>query len=338
MIKQPISQSSHDMTIKCGAFELPESPLLSEATRRALVAAEEELLTANALTKANPSKEEQREAFYQRQQYQRMRERYNVTIEGGRLGGVYEETFIPTDGILPHNEPRILINLHGGSFQSGSRTNSHMESVPVAALGSIKVISVDYRMAPEYQFPAATDDVVAVYQSLLNDYRPENIGIYGASSGAQLTAQTLVRLQENNLALPGAVGLIAEGATRMTGDSVSIGGALLKASHGMDLAAALESMHYFQAADLNSPQVTPALSDTFMAKFPPTLLASSTRDFMLSSVVATHAQLIGLGVTANLHIWEGLGHNFHYQPELPESEELHQVTVRFFDQYLGCCT
>ena len=345
------------MITQVPGFELPESALLSAETRIVLktyrdylTALTEEATKADALTAtANidtatvdssavdkaETRQDQQENFYRGQYYKSLRKRYGVEIETGQKGGVCTETFIPAEGITPNNQHRVLINLHGGNFDSGSRTSSHMESIPVSALGKIKVISVDYRMAPEHHFPAATDDVVAVYKALLQDYDADNIGIYGASSGAHLTAQTLVRLQEEGITLPGAVGMISEGATRMTGDSVSIGGALLKATFDMDLVQALETIEYLKEADLNSPQVTPAESDTCLSQFPPSLLMSSPRDFMLSSVVATHSALIRLGVEADLHIWEGLDHIFHYNPDLPETRELHQVTVRFFDKHLG---
>ncbi|ARN73810.1 alpha/beta hydrolase [Oceanicoccus sagamiensis] len=72
-----------------------------------------------------------------------------------------------------------------------------------------------------------------------------------------------------------------------------------------------------------------------MSAFPPSLLISSTRDYLLSSVVATHRQLTRLGVEADLHIWEGLDHVFHYNPALPDARELHQLIVQFFARQLG---
>ena len=316
------------MTLKIPAFDLPESALISAATRAALKQQRDDLAASNTDSQQDPIA-----AFYQGRLYKRLRNRYEVTVETGLINQVPVEIFNPKAGIATQNQGRVLINLHGGGFEAGSRTSSHMESIPVAALGKIQVISVDYRMAPEYRFPAATEDVVAVYQALLQDYPAQNIGIYGASSGAHLAAQTLVWLQQNKLPRPAAVGLIAEGATPMAGDSVAFIGALLK--EHWDLHTALQSMQYLEDADLQSPQVTPALSDTLMSKFPPSLLLSSTRDFMMSSVVATHAQLVRLGVPADLHIWEGLDHTFHYNPDLPESEALHQVLIQFFSKHLG---
>ncbi len=62
----------------------------------------------------------------------------------------------------------MLINLHGGGFNSDS--GSLIEGIPIANLAKIKVVSVYYRLAPENPFPAAVDDVVAVYKELLKTY------------------------------------------------------------------------------------------------------------------------------------------------------------------------
>jgi monoterpene epsilon-lactone hydrolase len=52
-------------------------------------------------------------------------------------------------------------------------------------------------------------------------------------------------------------------------------------------------------------------------------------------VVQTHSELVRLGVEAELHVWEGLGHAFFFNPELPQSREMYDVTVKFFDKHLG---
>ena len=72
-----------------------------------------------------------------------------------------------------------------------------------------------------------------------------------------------------------------------------------------------------------------------MAKFPPTLLLNGgVRDFSLSMVIVTHAQLVRLGVEADLHLWEAMGHVFNANPNLPESRESYNVIVSFFDKHL----
>lgn len=330
------------MTVQCPAFELPDSALMSEQSQAILqshrkrikiLMAEAQQNASSASPVADP-REAERTQCYQSPAYQYVTDRYPVTIETDDIAGVPVEIFTPAAGIAEENRQCVLINFHGGGFVSGSRTMSRIESIPVAALGKIKVVSVDYRMAPEHRFPAATDDAFAVYCALLKDYAPNNIGIFGSSAGAHIAAQLMVRLQEEGIDLPGAIAMIASGAFRKQGDSMAIGGAIVKGTHGADLGASKDE--YFIGADRTTPQVTPGLSDRFMAAFPPSLLASSTRDFALSAVVATQRRLVSLGVEADLQLWEGLDHFFHCNsPDLPESEELHKLTVAFFNKKLS---
>src|ERR1700739_511549 len=117
-----------------------------------------------------------------------------------------------TDIITPPNLPeqnrkRVLINLHGGGFNSDS--GSLIEGIPIAVLAQTKVVSVYYRLAPENPFPAAVDDVVAVYKELLKEDKPGSIGIFGTSAGAILTAEVAVKLKQSGIPLPGALGLFS---------------------------------------------------------------------------------------------------------------------------------
>jgi len=258
------------------------------------------------------------------------RRRYSVEIEPATIGGVYTEVITPAEGISARNRNRVLINLHGGGFEIGGRYGGQVESIPVAALGQLKVLSVDYRMAPENVFPAATQDVVAVYRELLQRHDAKSIGIYGCSAGAVLTAEVVAQLLNDGMALPGAVGLFCgAGSYWNEGDSghyaAAIGGHPLGTSHDHP---------YFRNADPADPLVFPSRSPQALSRFPPTLLISSTRDQALSSVVHMHSRFRALDVEAELHVWEGLGHAFFYDPNLPQSREVHDVTAKFFDRYL----
>jgi acetyl esterase/lipase len=84
---------------------------------------------------------------------------------------------------------------------------------------------------------------------------------------------------------------------------------------------------YFSDADTNDPLVTPILSSEVLSKFPPTLIITGTRAMEMSTAVHTHAQLVKLGVDADLHVWEGMFHGFFYNPDVPESREAHAVIV-----------
>lgn len=343
--------SNKTESIQVPAFELPasyylqaQSPQAQAQYRDYLDAAAEAINNDASIQSASLSPEalrqHQAELFYQSPLYRDLLERYPCRQQGQTIAGVYCEIFTPQHDLTEAAQKRVLINLHGGAFESGSRTNSHLESIPVASLGGIKVISIDYRMAPEHVFPAASDDVIAVYKALLNTYSPANIGLYGGSAGGRLSAQVIARLQQDALPLPAAVAMIA-GATQtlpFAGDSSAIGCAIFLGDMNFDLAPGLNSQAYFKGADRNDPLVVPAVSDAVISRFPPSLLISSSRDFSLSPVLASHRQLVRLGVETELHIWDGLNHVFHYNPLLPETRELHELTLSFFNKHLGQST
>ena len=122
---------------------------------------------------------------------QPMLKRYAVEITEERIGGIIADVVVPANGVSEENRDRVLINVHGGGFTTGALSASLVESVPLAALMRIKVISIDYRMGPEASFPAGSEDVETVYRELLKTYAPSKMVLYGCSAGGLLTAQAL---------------------------------------------------------------------------------------------------------------------------------------------------
>jgi acetyl esterase/lipase len=256
-------------------------------------------------------------------------------------------------GIPVRNRSRVLINLHGGGFTVGAGLGGLAESIPVSGTGKFKVISVDYREAPEYHFPAASEDVVSVYAELLKQYRPENIGIYGCSAGGALSAMVLAWLQKKNLPTPGAIGIFSAGAfgsfsgppgnpNTWGGDSRFTGPPLVGEAprhfSGAQPGTVSDAMNYIGGTDPNDPLVSPGLSPTVLARFPPTLLITGTRAYDTSAAVETQRELTKAGVEADLHLWDGLGHSFLFYVDLPESKEAYAVITQFFDTHLGIST
>ncbi len=109
-----------------------------------------------------------------------------------KIAGVPVRIVTP-DGMPEANRDKVLLNLHGGGFNSDS--GSYTESIPIASYTKIKVVAVLYRLAPEHPVPAAVDDSVAVYKELLKTYKPDHIVIYGTSAGAILTAEVAVEAE-----------------------------------------------------------------------------------------------------------------------------------------------
>ena len=266
----------------------------------------------------------------------RAKQLYPVHIEEKVIGGVRTQVVTPAAGIARANRDRVLINLHGGGFIWGEGNGARVESIPIAGLGRIEVISVAYRMAPEFRFPAASEDVAAVYRELLRRYPPKNIGIYGCSAGGILTAETVAWLDKEKLPLPGAIGTFCGSLAVFGGDSSHVAPLLVGERPFADAdSGSLRGDLYLSEASPSDPLVLPVNSPALLKRFPPTLLIAGSRDFMASSLYAAQAALTDAGVEAELHVWDGLWHAFFFNPDLPESRQVYGVVVRFFDRHLG---
>jgi acetyl esterase/lipase len=205
-------------------------------------------------------------------------------------------------------------------------------------------------MAPQYKFPAASEDVASVYKALLKQYRPGNIGIFGCSSGGLLSAEAVAWFQTHHIPRPGAIGIFGGGASvPVRGDSNYLNTPIMGPAFGPqglpvwpeDVSGFLKIVPYYDLpnVDLNDPLISPAFHPSVLAKFPPSLLMTGTRDVNLSLVVYTHAQLVKAGADADLHVWEGAQHCSYgsamTDANVPETREALDVIVKFFDQHLG---
>jgi len=267
----------------------------------------------------------------------RNHELFAVDRKDQRVGGVHVYDYTPKSGVSAKNKDRVLINLHGGGFMGCWPGCAELESIPVSALGQIEVVSVDYREGPDYKFPAASEDVASVYQQLLKDHKPENIGIYGCSAGGMQTAMSIAWFQKHSLPLPGAIGILcASAGVIFGGDALYTVMPLGEARLAPPITpGARPPLSYFADTDPKDPLVSPISSPEILSKFPPTLIITGTRGFELSSALYTHEQLVKMGVEAELHVWEGLFHGFFYNADVPESKDALNVMIKFFDRHLG---
>lgn len=322
-----------DGSVTSPALTIPYSNLASPEARAFFPA----MIAAGSKAPALNAPIAQSRAFYDRMnrdRVRRMQKIYPVTIHAETLGGVHVDVVLPSRGIAAKQQRRVLINLHGGAFLWGAHSGGLVESIPLASLGAIKVVSVDYRQGPEHVFPAASEDVEAVYRALLGHYPATNIGIYGCSAGGILTAESVAWIINKKLPMPGAIGTFCGSLTELGGDSTYIA-PLLNCEPVPRTILKLTDLPYFKGAKATDPLVFPANSPTMLAQFPPTLLITGTRDFTMSSVIQSQRLLSAAGVDAELHVWDGMWHSFFSDPELPESREAYQVMVDFFERKLG---
>ncbi len=324
---------SPDGTVHVPAFDLPPSSLLSPEA----LAAQKARAAMPMMDRMSGVSITDLRAMTERGLAPRvaeMRARYAVDIVEQQMAGVRTRVVTPKAGEA--DASRVLINLHGGAFMMCAEGCAMVESIPIAAVGRYKVVTVDYRQGPENVFPAASQDVASVYQELLKSYRPENIGIYGCSAGGSLTAQSVAWFNDKHIPMPGAVGIFGAGGVRFgAGDSAYMAGYVDASFPPPGPDGSTIPLAYFKGVAMSERLVSPAAYLDIAAKFPPTLLITGTRAMDMSPAIYTNNQLLKAGVNSRLIVGEGMGHCYIYQAALPEARDAYDQIVRFFDANLG---
>jgi acetyl esterase/lipase len=253
------------------------------------------------------------------------RKAHAVSVSDDVIAGVPVRRIAPASGDFDRS--RVLLNIHGGGFATDS--GSLTENIPIAALGGIEVIAVLYRFAPEHPYPAAVDDVLAVYRALLAERGAGDIGVYGTSAGAVIGPQLMMRLKAEQLPPPAVLGVFSgEPDLRGTADSLRLFATPFEAQALIDAKWA-----YVGGADPNDPMLSPMLGD--LAHFPPTLCLASGRDILLSGTVNLSRALADAGVEAELVVYDGLPHAFWSVMLAPESDDAFRRMASFLTRRLG---
>jgi acetyl esterase/lipase len=264
----------------------------------------------------------------------KLREALGVTVQPATMAGV-KVFIVAPKSIAPQNRGRVLMHLHGGVRVFGPGESGTREAILMAGFAGFKVISVDYRMPPDFPFPAALDDAVAVYRTILQTTGAKNVGIFGTSAGGGLTIATLLRAKKEGLPMPGA---IAPGTPTVdltkTGDTLFTNAMVDNFLGTQDGFISATALLYASGRDLKDPLLSPIYGD--VQGFPPTIVTSGTRDLYLSNSVRMHRKLRAAGVEAVLQLWEGQSHA-QYMSDItaPEVKEYHDEIARFFDLHLG---
>jgi epsilon-lactone hydrolase len=253
------------------------------------------------------------------------------TLTNQTMAGVPVHVVVP-DGMPKENDDKVLLNLHGGGFNSDS--GSYTESIPIASYAKMKVVAVLYRLSPEVKFPAAVDDSIAVYKELLKTYEPRYVVIYGTSAGAILTAEVAAKIKQLGLPMPAALGIFSGmGDFARTGDSIAMYALRGLSGHLDPPEPGAHDPYYVGETDPKDPVLSPIYGD--LHGLPPTLFITSGRDLLLSGTVNLHRAYLLAGVDARLVVYDALPHGFWYDPKLPEAIEANHIMADFFVKQLG---
>ncbi len=260
--------------------------------------------------------------------------RFDVTVTPKNLAGV--KCYIVEANNLPdRNRNRLLVHVHGGGYVLGPGLAATREAILLAGFGRFKVISIDYRMPPDFPYPAALDDAMAVWKEAVKMADPKNMAIFGTSTGGGMTLAMVLRAKDERLPLPAAIAPGTPWADLTdTGDSYRtnewVDNILVTWNGWLGDAARL----YAGSHDLKEPYLSPIYGD--FHGFPPAILTTGTRDLFLSNTVRTHRKLRRAGAEADLNVYEGQSHAEYYvNVDAPETKEAMMDIANFLDRHLG---
>lgn len=202
--------------------------------------------------------------------------------------------------------PGVILYLHGGGYNIGSARSERPLNAALASITGHRVLSVDYRLAPEHPFPAALEDAIAVYRWLLNTGRDSRqIIVVGSSAGGGLALATLVALRDAGDPLPaGAIllsaltDLTASGASYTTNVELD----LLDTPEGI----AEARTYYLGDRDPRTPLASPLYAD--LHGLPPLLIQVGSDEILLDDSTQVAERARAAGVNVRLHVGEGMWH------------------------------
>ncbi|MCG6497804.1 alpha/beta hydrolase [Kitasatospora sp. A2-31] len=223
-------------------------------------------------------------------------------------------TVEPRDGgylLTPPNAEgtRTGLYFHGGGYVYGSLRSHGAMVAEIARAARCRMFFVDYRRAPEHPFPAALDDAVAAYRSLLADgTAPEDVVLTGDSAGGGLVLTTLLRLRDEGVPLPAAAACISPW-TDLTGSGETHRTLADQDPMISQHVVALVTASYLAGTAPTTPYVSPLFGE--LTGLPPVLVQVGSREVMLSDAERFVAALRDAGCTGELEVWPGMVHVWH---------------------------
>jgi len=238
----------------------------------------------------------------------------DVTVTGAELGGV-PTAEITVDGIEPRH---VVLYFHGGVYVMGDAALAADLASQVGRRTDAKIISVDYRLAPEHPYPAAVGDALAAYEALLdNGTAPSDIVLAGESAGGALAVATLVNARDHGLPLPVAAFVMSPYA------DLTLAGATMETKREVDPLMSREALQprvtdYTTGQDAALGLISPIFAD--LSGLPPLMIQAGTHEVLLDDAVRLARQAATADVEVTLDITPRVPHVFQaYYPILDEA-------------------
>lgn len=225
---------------------------------------------------------------------------------------------------------KVILYAHGGGFIF-ERVYPHVGVMSrLAKQAKVKIISVNYKLAPENTFPIQIHEIEKVYSHLLqNGYKPHDIFFAGDSAGTNLIVSTALLLRKNNKPLPNGIILISP-----TTDG-TFAYSSFTTNQKSETMLSQQKMRFFYEAYRGKENIKNSLISPIFAELkglPKTQIFVSDNELLFGDAVNFHKKLQDAGVTAELHIGKGLWHAYPFFAKyVPEAQESISHMVRFIN-------
>lgn len=258
---------------------------------------------------------------------------YQPNITTAKLGNVTLLDVKPKDW---KDNGKVLVYVHGGGYTSLDANSTLGFAVPVANSTGLRVISIDYTLAPLSKWNQTTSEVLSVIQALMEEqgYSINDIAVYGDSAGGGLAAGSVLKMRDEGIGIPAAlvlwspwIDVASKGDTYVT---------LKNADPFISANLTLKNMAdaYANPSDQENPYVSPVYGN-FSKGFPPTLIQGGTKEILLSDFVRLYQAIDQAKIPVKLDIYEGMPHDFQLALHgTPESNLAISKTSDFLKEYL----
>jgi len=240
----------------------------------------------------------------------------------------------PGEWIIPR-DPRegVILYLHGGGYVSCSAATHRPITASLARLSRLRVLAADYRLAPEFRFPAAIDDMMKAYQWLIEQGHPASkIALVGDSAGGGAVLALMIQARDRGISLP-ACGVCFSAWT-----DLAVTGESIRTNDRRDAMFRTENIAAFARAYLGDkssrdPHGSPLYAD--LRGLPPVLLQVGSTELLLDDSRRAHEKIQNAGGISKLEVYDGLFHGWQMTDNIvPEARASLFSTAEFVREYL----
>jgi len=237
---------------------------------------------------------------------------------------------------VPTGNEQVILYFHGGGLYSGSCDTYRALAASISAASAVRVLVVEYRLAPEHKYPSANEDAIIAYNWLIESgISPKNIVIGGDSAGGGLTLMTLLSLRDTGYQLPAAAFMLSPWADLINFDGESyISRAELDPICSLN-GCKLSADYYIGNSDSKPPILSPISQN--LGGLPSLLIQVGDHEVLLNDstrLAARAAQETGVDVT--LEVWDNMWHVFQvFAAIVPEAQQAINNIGKFVQKHVG---